>query len=328
MKVAELLESRRCHWQQLEQMIDRLQSRRRSRLPADELAEFADRYRAACADLALADAYQLPPNTVQYLHRLVGRAHNQLYRSHKFDFAAWGKVLLYDVPQSIFRDRCVQLAFCLFWGIFIMSAVLAYQKAVWPHYAEQMLTEAAISELESNFENPLIGRDPNADLAMAGFYIRHNTSIGLKCFVGGLLVIPGLFITLFNAAHLGAAFGYMARPEVTEGQNFFQFVTAHGPFELTAIVLSAGAGLRLGVSWLAPGRWSRLASLRRTAREAMPLMGAAMCMFFLAALIEAFVSPSGLPYWFKATIAVFSSGVLMFYFVILGFPRSSSRAIG
>ena len=328
MKVVELLETRRRNWQQLEQMVDQLQNRRRSRMQSAELAEFADLYRAACADLALADAYQLPPNTVQYLHRLVGRAHNQLYRSHKFDFAAWGKVLLHDVPQSIFRDRCVQVAFCLFWGVFIASALLAYDKALWPQYAEEMLSETGITQLESNFENPLNGRNPNEDLAMAGFYIQHNTGIGLKCFAGGLLVIPGLFVTLFNAAHLGAAFGYMARPEVTEGQNFFQFVTAHGPFELTAIVLSAGAGLRLGVAWLAPGRWTRLASLRRTAREAMPLMGAAMCMFFLAALIEGFVSPSPAPYWLKATVAVFSSGALMFYFVILGFPRSPSRATG
>jgi uncharacterized membrane protein SpoIIM required for sporulation len=328
LKVVELLETRRRNWQQLEQMIDQLQNRRRSRMQSAELAEFADLYRAACADLALADAYQLPPNTVQYLHRLVGRAHNQLYRSHKFDFAAWGKVLLVDVPQSIFRDRCVQVAFCLFWGVFIASALLAYDKALWPQYAEEMLSETVITQLESNFENPLNGRNPNEDLAMAGFYIQHNTGIGLKCFAGGLLVIPGLFVTLFNAAHLGAAFGYMARPEVTEGQNFFQFVTAHGPFELTAIVLSAGAGLRLGVAWLAPGRWTRLASLRRTAREAMPLMGAAMCMFFLAALIEGFVSPSPAPYWLKATVAVFSSGALMFYFIILGFPRSPSRATG
>jgi uncharacterized membrane protein SpoIIM required for sporulation len=158
-------------------------------------------------------------------------------------------------------------------------------------------------------------------MVMAGFYIQHNTGIGLKCFAGGLLVVPGLFITLFNAAHLGAAFGYMARPEVTEGQNFFHFVTAHGPFELTAIVLSAGSGLRLGVGWLVPGRLTRLASLRKTAVDSMPLMGAAMCMFFFAALIEAFISPSGLPYGLKATVAVLSSGLLMFYFVILGMPR-------
>jgi uncharacterized membrane protein SpoIIM required for sporulation len=113
----------------------------------------------------------------------------------------------------------------------------------------------------------------------------------------------------------------MARPEVPEGANFFHFVTAHGPFELTAIVLSAGAGLRLGVSWISTFGFTRPDSLRRTAEYAMPIMGSAMVMFFLAALIEGFLSPSGAPYPVKATVAVLSSGLLMFYFVILGMPR-------
>ena len=48
-----------------------------------------------------------------------------------------------------------------------------------------------------------------------------------------------------------------------------------------------------------------------------------MVLFFLAALIEGFVSPSYLPYWFKAMVAVLTSGSLMFYFVILGYPREA-----
>jgi uncharacterized membrane protein SpoIIM required for sporulation len=320
-KVAELLDRRRKNWQELERLCESLQNRSARRMRADEMSRFATLYRAACADLALADSYQLPPNTVRYLHRLVGRAHNQLYRTRRFDVAAWGKLLLEDAPRYIFQDRCVQIAVCLFWAVFMISAYLAYSKGIWPEYADQMLTSPMLEQMESDFANPPDGRDPDASMIMAGFYIRHNTGIGLKCFAGGLLVIPGLFITVFNSAHLGAAFGYMARPEVTAGENFFHFVTAHGPFELTAIVLSAGAGLRLGVGWLIPGRLSRLASLRKTAIEAMPLMGAAMCMFFFAALIEGFVSPSSLPQWVKQTVAVISSGILTFYFVILGMPR-------
>jgi uncharacterized membrane protein SpoIIM required for sporulation len=133
-------------------------------------------------------------------------------------------------------------------------------------------------------------------------------------------------ITTFNAAFLGAAFGYMARPDVPEGVNFFHFVTAHGPFELTAIVLSAGAGLRLGISWMKTNGYSRTASLRITARQTMPVMGAAMILFFLAAIIEAFLSPSAAPYAVKAAVALISSGLLMFYFVVLGYPRGDVRA--
>jgi uncharacterized membrane protein SpoIIM required for sporulation len=328
MKVAELLETRRQNWQQLEHLCAQLEGRSRRSLGAGAIARFAGLYRAACADLALADAYQLPPNTVQYLHQLVGRAHNQLYRSRIFALAVWGRMLLVEVPQRIFSDRCVQLMFCLFWFVFLASAYLAASPTVFPHYADGILTREYITMLEQMYSQEIDGRDPETSYQMASFYIYNNTGIGLKCFAGGLLVIPGLYITVFNSALLGAAFGYMARPDVTQGANFYTFVTAHGPFELTAIVLSAGAGLRLGMSLLVTGGLSRSASLAKTAVEAMPLMGAAMILFFLAALIEAFLSPSGAPYAVKAAVAIASSGMLVFYFVILGYPRRRAGAIG
>ncbi|MEX0820036.1 MAG: stage II sporulation protein M [Pirellulaceae bacterium] len=321
MKVADLLEQRRKNWQELEQLCEQAQTRRKKNMPPALLSRFASLYRAACADLALADSYQLPPNTVAYLHRLVGRAHNQLYHSRNFNYQAWGQMLLVDAPRRIFSDRCVQASFVVFWGIFILSAFLAYSKGMWPDYAQDILGDNMIEQLETSFADPIKGRDPQANFQMAGFYIQHNTSIGLKCFAGGILVIPGLFVTVFNAAFLGASFGYMARPDIPQGQNFFHFVTAHGPFELTAIVLSAGAGLRIGISWLSTGGLTRESSLRKTAGEAMPIMGAAIGLFFLAAMIEGFLSPSSAPYWIKAIVAMLSSGLLMFYFVILGFPR-------
>jgi uncharacterized membrane protein SpoIIM required for sporulation len=139
-----------------------------------------------------------------------------------------------------------------------------------------------------------------------------------------LLIVPGLYETLSNALILGAAFGHMARPDIVQGKNFFEFVTAHGPFELTAIVLAAGAGLRLGVGWLKTNGLTRRASLLRAAETAMPLMGISMLLFFFAALIEGLLSPTTAPYAVKAGVAVLSSGMLMFYFVVLGFPRRVS----
>jgi uncharacterized membrane protein SpoIIM required for sporulation len=96
---------------------------------------------------------------------------------------------------------------------------------------------------------------------------------------------------------------------------------------LTAIVLAAGSGLRLGWSWIFTDGYSRAASLRRTGEYCMPIIGAMMVLFFLAALIEGFLSPSSAPYWIKAVVAILSSGLLMFYFVILGFPRNERDII-
>jgi uncharacterized membrane protein SpoIIM required for sporulation len=286
-------------------------------MPAPAVARFSALYRAACADLALADAYQLPPATVGYLHRLVGRAHNQLYRTRKFNVSTWADQLLVEVPRRLFSDNALRLAFCVFWGMFLLSAFMAYGT---PGYAERVMGEAWINMLEESFSEPIHGRGVGLDSGMAGFYIFNNTGIGLRCFAFGLLFgVGGLYITVFNASLLGAAFGHMAT--VPQGENFFHFVTAHGPLELTAIVLSAAAGMRLGFSLVDTGGLARIASLRRAARETMPTMGAAMIMFLLAAAIEGFLSPSVALYWIKATVAVFSSAMLVFYFLVLGYPR-------
>lgn len=326
MKVAALLADRQRHWIELEQLCAKLESLGAWSHSPEVITRFSTLYRSVCADLALADAYQLPPGTVQYLHALVGRCHNQLYRGKFFDFEAWGRVLLVDAPQTVFNDRCVQLVFVLFWGIFLLSAYLAANPAQWPSYAEEAIGKEQMTQLETMYKNPPQGRDPNESYAMAGFYIRHNTGIGLQCFVTGLFIVPGLGTLVFNASFLGGCFGYMARPDVPEGVNFYEFVTAHGPFELTAIVLSAGAGLRLGISVLFTRGWTRLSSLQLAAQDAMPVMGSAMVLFFLAALVEGFVSPSQLPYWAKASVAIISSLLLLIYFVVLGFPRGGIRA--
>ena len=351
MKASDILERRRDNWHQLQALTSRMESVGRGKMTAPELSRMGTLYRAACADLALADAYQLPPNTVQFLHRLVGRAHNQLYRARRFDFSRWGKILLEEVPQQIFRDGCVHAAFGLFWVPFLLAAALAFADR---SFAVQMLGEADLMNMEAMFTPQIGSGSPLGNPHMAGFYIQHNTGIGLQCFACGLLVLPGIAITAFNGGVLGPAFGYMARPEVEQSGNFFHFVTAHGPFELTAIVLSAGAGLRLGMGWLvgAPLELnersltnddegdmvgaalkifrnrgltsvvlSRVAGLKVAARQAMPVMGASMLLFFFAAMIEGFVSPSALPYWPKATVAVASSLLIVFYFVVLGFPR-------
>jgi uncharacterized membrane protein SpoIIM required for sporulation len=317
MKVSELLESRRVNWRELEQLCAMMEGGSRRRVPAGTAARFSVLYRAACADLALADAYQLPPDTVQYLHQLVGRAHNQLYRSRTFNVSSWVDRLFVEVPRRLFADNCLRLAFCVFWGVFLMSGMMAYRS---PEFAEALIKKPFMIRLEEDFARPVSNRPPGMGPGMAGFYIFNNASIGLRCFAFGLLLgVGGLFATVFNASFLGACFGYMGT--LPQHENFFDFVTAHGPFELTAVVLSSAAGMRLGFSLVDTQGFTRTASLRRAADESVPTVCAAIIMFLLAALIEGFLSPSAAPYPVKAAVGVTSAAMLMYYFVFLGYPR-------
>lgn len=314
MKVVELLEQRRQNWSELERLCEQLEKRSKRRLGPESIARFAHLYRSACADLALADAYQLPVNTIAYLHQLVGNAHNQLYRTRTLNVRGWVHEMLYVLPPRLFRDNSLRLAFVLFWGVFVAAMLLAYSS---PAFSERVLSKEGVTGLEEMYSKPIDGRDAQTNTTMAGFYQWHNTTIGLRCFGAGLIFgVGGLFELVFNAGFLGAAFGHMA--QAPQRANFFEFVTAHGPFELTAIVLSGAAGMRLGFSLIDTGGQSRMASLRRAGGEAKATVSAAIILFALAAVIEGFVSPSAAPYWVKATVAAISSGLLMFYFVFLG----------
>jgi uncharacterized membrane protein SpoIIM required for sporulation len=327
MNVAALLEKRRVQWTELENLCDAMEMRGRTdkvaggkHHGAQGISRFSTLYRAACADLALADAYQLPPGTVTYLHRLVARAHNQLYRANRFEPSRWTDVIFHEAPQQIFADPCVRIATIVFFGLFALSMYLAANDQQFPGFAESIVGANQLEAIEEMYETPLPGSLDHY-VPMAGYYIMHNTGIGLQCFAYGILIIPCLFNLAFNAVVLGTMFGYMTRDDVTGGDNFFHFVTAHGPFELTAIALAAAAGLRLGVGLFSTRGLRRTDSLRLSAMQAVPVMAASAALFSLAAFTEGFLSPSPAPYLVKACWAILSSGMISFYFVILGFPR-------
>lgn len=321
MKVAAILEKRQAQWAELEQLCDSIGSASRdSENGARTVARFAALYRSACADLALADAYQLPPGTVTYLHRLVGRAHNRLYRSKRLSPATWAEFLFRETPQQIFADPCVRFAALIFFGLFSLSLYLAKNETTFPTYAEDILGNQMIDTMEEMYDEPPTGNVGQYTMGTS-YYISHNTGIGLKCFAFGILIIPCVFTLASNAVILGAVFGYMARSDAAGSDNFMQFVTAHGPFELTAIALAAAAGLRLGIGLFYTRGLTRYDSLRKNALRSVPIIVAASILFVLAAFTEGFISPSPLPYVVKAGWAIASSGLITFYFVVLGFPR-------
>jgi len=314
MKVVELLEVRRANWRQLEQLCVQMEGRRRKILGGAPTARFAALYRAACADLALADAYQLPSNTVAYLHQLVARAHNQLYRGRRFDIPGWSRELFQEVPRRLLRDKCLWTSAILFWGLFFGSFLYARYS---PDFAVALAGKDMLEQERESFSKPLDRRSAEESAAAGGFYTYHNGSIGLECFAFGLLFgIGGLVTIAFNGLQLGAVFGYMST--VPEWNVFSQFVTAHGPFELTAIVFSGAAGMRLGFAIINTHGMSRIASLEKAGREVMPTVGATIAMFAIAALIESSLSPSAAPYAVKAAVAVASALLIAFYIVVLG----------
>lgn len=328
MKIGEILEKRKESWAELDTLCnDMLNPITLNAKKSSQVIRLSALYRAACSDLAMADVYQLPASTVSYLHALVGRAHNILYRSQSFRMQDWSKILFEDAPRQIFSDWCVQAVSLVFFGLFILSAIIAASPEQFPTYADRIVGKEMLGQMEEMYAEELDRDHFEEYAAAAAGYISHNTGIGLQCFGFGILIIPSFCTLAFNGIFLGAIFGYMTRPDVMSGDHFLQFVTAHGPFELTAIALSGAAGIRVGVGFWVTGGLTRVDSLRLQGIKAMPVIMAAVVLFVLAAFTEGFISPSPLPYPIKALWAIASSGAMMYYFVVLGFPRRTESGV-
>ena len=327
MTIAELIASREPDWRELEELTRELHKPLfRRRTSPEQIARFSDLYRAACSDLALAESYQLPPATSARLNELVAVAHNTLYRQRGGRRICFRDIIFYETPRWILTDATFWIALVLFWGCFLTSMYLAKADV---GFARDLLGQGALESVvemyDDEFDEDLVERVP-----MAAFYISHNGGIGLKCFAFGILgALPGVFILLSNAVQLGAVYGYMAGPEppIDASRRFFEFTLGHGPFELTAIALSAAAGMRMGLGLVMTRGYTRLESLRRATIKASPMIFVAFVFFCVAASIEAFVSPNPMtwtdgsfltPLLIKRTVFWLSTAALLFYFFGLG----------
>ena len=325
--VDELIAKRASDWKELERLATELKRvRLKEARDGAKIARFAALYRAACGDLALAESRNWPPGTIRYLNDLVGVAHNLLYRRQTWDLKTFGRVFFFDAPRWLLTDAAFWAALALFWIPFWTCGAIAARN---PDFARSVVGSEQLESLERMYSEPFDEMNAFDRVGMAAFYVQHNGGIGLRCFaLGALFAFPGLYVLAFNATALGVSFGYMSSGavEAAVAARFAEFTTAHGPFELTAIVLSAAAGMRIGFGLIKTNGFARLDSARRAAIKASPAMVAAFLLFCGAALLEAFVSPRPTLFWgvfgdalaIKQGIAIFSSALLFLYIVGLG----------
>jgi uncharacterized membrane protein SpoIIM required for sporulation len=91
-----------------------------------------------------------------------------------------------------------------------------------------------------------------------------------------LNVYQGLMLGVFLALHYNR--------DLTV--DFLGWISIHGTTELGALVLLAAGGLLIGDKILFPGRYGRLDSLALHGRQAAQIAVGAVCMLFVAAIIE------------------------------------------
>ncbi len=203
--------------------------------------------------------------------------------------------LLLQFPIAVRREwRLVLAAHLLFYLPYagMMAAVVG-----WPELVQTVLGPAEIAQVESMYdpaaEHFLKERAIDSDMLMFGFYIYNNISIAFRTFAGGIVGgLGSLFFLVFNGVSIGAVSGHLT--SVGMGSTFWSFVVTHGAFELTAIVLSGAAGLKLGLAVLVPGSRTRRRALAEAVTAVLPIVYGFFAFLVVAAFLEAFWSSSHL----------------------------------
>ncbi len=279
-------------WAELETLLDDAEGRtsKRARMTVDG-ARLASLYRAACEQLALAQARAYPVHLTQRLESLTHRAHQLIYRRRAWGMDWLRRLALVDFPEAVRAHRHYVWAAAL---LFIVPALVTGW-ATWrdPGFILHLVSSDDVQQFDAMYgdNDRALGRERGADTdwEMFGFYIMHNIGLGFQCFAAGVFAgIGSAFFLVFNGLFLGSMTGYMIAAGYSE--NFLSFVVTHGAFELTAIVLAGAGGLRLGHSWLSPGRLTRTESIKLAARGAVVVIYGVIGLLLIAAAVEGFWS--------------------------------------
>jgi len=281
----------------------------------DNAALLAEHYLSLCQHLAIAKERMYDGALVERLNNRALGLYRELYR-----YRAETRLNLYaffrrDFPLAIYRHRFFILVALL---VMILPGLVA---GTWTYFDEEaiysVLDGSQVRHMERIYdpESSKIGREREADtdLFMFGFYIKNNISVAFRCFAGGLLLgIGALLVLFFNGMFMGSIAGHLTRLDFVD--TFYPFVIGHGSFELTAIVFSGAAGLRLGYAIINPGQFSRLDSLRQAGREVVPMLYGIVLMLTIAAFLEAFwSSSSSLPIALKYSVGTILWGLVLWY---------------
>ncbi|WP_045825829.1 stage II sporulation protein M [Teredinibacter turnerae] len=300
---------------------EKLESELAEKKPRD--TQFPQNFRTVCHHLALAKHRRYSPQLVDRLNALVIDAHHRFYQKNRRFRYQWLDFIVFEFPLAIRRNaRFVLLALALFTLPLLVMGVGCYSN-------NELIYSVAPAEQVQSFESMYdpdaekIGRerDSETDLAMFGFYIKNNIGVSFRTFAGGILFgVGSIFFLVFNGLSIGSVAGHLTQMGYTS--TFYPFVVGHGAFELTAIVFSGAAGMKLGYALIAPGTLSRLDALRVAGREAVIIVYGSTLMLIIAAFLEAFWSSSAaLPVAVKYSVGGCLWALVAIYFLFAGRAR-------
>lgn len=279
-------------------------------------------YRQLCQCLALASQRGYAPALTDYLQKMVGDCHKRLYGASAARPALLLRWLAWDLPRRVRAEWRLLLLACLaFYGVALVVGLM-----IWfdPHWAYSFSDASQLDSYRKMYQSGALksGRGSEGDVLMFGHYIWNNVSICFRTFAGGIVGgIPALFSIAFNGMHFGVIGAWLTKDPATRN-NFWSFVITHSAFEVTGLLLSSMAGMRMGLTLIHPGRRTRAHALQDASRDMFPVIVGGALLTFGAAFIEGFWSASAaIPSGVKYAVGGVCWALVIAFFVFAGRRR-------
>lgn len=319
MNAERFTETRRADWQALSLLLDRGQNSPQALSPADVL-ELSRLYRAATADLALAQRDFPRHQVTRYLNQLVARGHAIVYQGEPLAWQRLRRFATAGFPRAVRQTGPFILTAAL---LFILPALLAGLLTNWNPEAAQWLLPPQVQQLIPQIEEQQLWTDIAVEERpyASGFIMRNNIQVTFLAFSGGMLAgLLTVYIMVLNGLLLGGLTGLTAHHGV--GFELWTFVIGHGVVELTVIFIAGGAGLALGWAILHPGLLRRRDALALAARRAVLLIVGCAPLLVLAGAIEGFISPNESLLWPVKWAVGLGAGALLYAYLLLAGRQS------
>jgi len=257
---------------------------------------------------------------VARLEGLVVRARGVVYGQAPRRGSLWG-FLSRGYWQRL-AERPAALA--VSWLLLLVPALAA---ALWAAGDPGAALGIVPSELQAAANPPPEGRDyaPAEGAAFSTQVLVNNIRVTLTAFAGGILFGVGtVFALVFNGLVLGVVAGLAF--DAGNGPAFLRLVSAHGPLELSCIVVGGAAGLRVGWALISPGPRRRGRALVQEARLAVELALGTAPWLVVCGFAEGFLTGPDLPLGVQLAIGVALATVFWTLVAWRG-PHTRARAL-
>lgn len=267
------------------------------RLAPGELDELVRLYQRASGHLARARTAYDDAGLHARLTTVVADANAALYGSRPRAGTSLRRFFADAFPAAMWESRrflavaaAALLVPAVVVGAWLQASPAALDAAISP--AQQ------VAVLESEFVD-YYSSEPAEQFSL--LVLANNIRVSLVAFaLGCLACLPGVLVLAFNGLNVGQIGGLFV--DAGEPATFFGHIAPHGFLELTAIAVTAAAGLRVGWAMLAPGDRRRGDALAEEGRAAVVLLLGCVPVFVVAGVIEGFVTPAPLPLALRAFV--------------------------